>query len=436
MTKRLGGLLAIAGLAALGCSSAAREAAPLELRFESGGITEILVIERKEGPPAQEAGGEVGRANPGPQGGLPGGELRARLDGREESLPLKRTDVKAQIALYVSAVTVTQQYHNPCAGTIEAVYSFPLPQDAAVREFVMTIGERRIRGIIREREEALKIYRAALRQGRTATLLTQDRPRVFTQRVANIEPGRRIDVAITYFHALRYAGGAYEFVFPLARPEGEVALDLRIDAGSPIESVSSPSHAILVERPAPGRARVTLDPQGRLPDRDFVLRYGTAGRGGLAAHRDETGGYFTLLLEPPADLPAASPALTDLRIDWGRMEVSDLHPDPLPDLFAGRPMIVLGRFRGRGTATIRVQGKAAGRPHETEIQVNLDEPALRHPALACLWARARIAWLHNQAAGSSDPDRFAEAIRQTALRYGLLSDFTAFITVDSLSERK
>src|SRR5690606_27027528 len=79
----------------------------------------------------------------------------------------------------------------------------------------MTIGDRRIRGIIREREEAERIYHDARAQGYTASLLTQERPNVFTQKVANIEPGKQIDVNIKYFHTLAYADGWYEWVFPM-----------------------------------------------------------------------------------------------------------------------------------------------------------------------------------------------------------------------------
>ena len=110
---------------------------------------------------------------------------------------------------------MTQQFRNPYESKIEAVYVFPLPQNAAINGFVMTVGERQIRGIIRERQEAERIYKAAKQQGYVASLLTQERPNVFTQKVANIEPGKRIDVEITYFHTLSYLDGWYEYTFPM-----------------------------------------------------------------------------------------------------------------------------------------------------------------------------------------------------------------------------
>src|SRR5205809_7658763 len=79
----------------------------------------------------------------------------------------------------------------------------------------MTIGDRKIRGIIREKAEAERIYQQARQQGYVASLMTQDRPNIFTQSVANIEPGKQIDVNIRYFNTLQYVDGWYEFVFPM-----------------------------------------------------------------------------------------------------------------------------------------------------------------------------------------------------------------------------
>ena len=91
---------------------------------------------------------------------------------------------------------------------------FPCRKKAAVTEFLMVIGERTIRGILREKAEAEAIYRAARAQGYQASLLVQHRPNIFEQKVANIEPGKAIDVDITYFHTLAYKDGWYSFVFP------------------------------------------------------------------------------------------------------------------------------------------------------------------------------------------------------------------------------
>jgi Ca-activated chloride channel homolog len=273
------------------------------------------------------------------------GALMAMVEQKPVPMPLKHTDVRASVSGYIGAVEVTQQFLNPYSGKIEAVYVFPLPHNAAIHEFVMTIGERHIRGIIRERQEAEQIYQDAKRQGYVASLLTEERPNVFTQSVANIEPGKQIDVHIKYFHTLEYMDGWYEFVFPMVvgprfNPPGvtngigavargqsgvsgqstevhylrpnertghDISLTVEVNAGVRIEEFECRSHAVTSEAPSPERLTVALNPADSLPNKDFVLRYRVAGqriKSSLLTHRDERGGYFTLMLYPPEELSA------------------------------------------------------------------------------------------------------------------------------------
>ena len=268
------------------------------------------------------------------------GELPAP---REIPLPLKHTDVDARISGYVGTVDVTQQFENPYDQKIEAVYLFPLPEKAAVSEFVMTIGDRRIRGILREKAQAEQIYREARAQGYQASLLTQHRPNVFEQRVANIEPGKQIDVNIRYYETLAYADGWYSFVFPtvvgprynppgsqdplLALPQTsfaptpaaavryltpgttsahDISIAVEVDAGVAIEEIDS-SHAIDTDTLRDGVVRVALRDGATQPNRDFRLNFRVAGetiKSNLLTYvDDESGdGYFTLMLYPPAGL--------------------------------------------------------------------------------------------------------------------------------------
>lgn len=260
---------------------------------------------------------------------------------KEIPLPLEHTEVSATIHGYISTVDVRQEFENPFNEKIEAVYLFPLPQKAAVSEFLMIIGERRIRGILREKEEAQAIYNAARAQGYRASLLVQHRPNVFEQKVANIEPGKAIDVNITYFHTLAYNDGWYSFVFPTVvgprynppahpdpivpvprgtHPQGgettiqylrpdersahDLGIEVAIDAGVKIEELRS-SHEIAADRNTPDSATVALADRAMIPNRDFVLEFRVAGdtiKSNLLTYAEpETGqGYFTLMLYPPA----------------------------------------------------------------------------------------------------------------------------------------
>ncbi|MGI9056648.1 MAG: VIT domain-containing protein [Pyrinomonadaceae bacterium] len=111
--------------------------------------------------------------------------------------PLKNTRVSADISGFISRVRVVQEFENSFSSPIEAVYTFPLSQTAAVDDMTMRIGERTIRGKILKRKEARKVYEAAKDEGKTASLLDQERPNIFTQSVANILPGEKIFIEIS-----------------------------------------------------------------------------------------------------------------------------------------------------------------------------------------------------------------------------------------------
>ncbi|MFQ5608919.1 MAG: VIT and VWA domain-containing protein [Woeseiaceae bacterium] len=266
-------------------------------------------------------------------------------DPQKIPLPLKHTAVNAQIDGYISAVNVKQTFENPYATRIEAVYLFPLPEKSAINEFVMTIGDRRIRGILREKEEAREIYEQARSQGYRASLLVQHRPNVFEQKVANIEPGKSIDIDIKYFHTLTYNDGWYSFVFPTvvgprfnppgtenpihAQPRGtqpagngatvtylrpeersghDLSIAVTVNAGVPIEELRS-THAIDSSRPQREKAVVSLTNKTTVPNRDFILDFKVAGdriRSNLLTHVEPSSGqgYFTMMLYPPAGLEA------------------------------------------------------------------------------------------------------------------------------------
>ncbi len=271
------------------------------------------------------------------------GALVVDRGGQFVPVPLEHTRAHANIFNGIASVDVLQRYANPYSIKIEAVYVFPLPQHSAVTGFVMTVGERKIRAVVRERREAEEIYASARAQGYNAALLTQERPNVFTQRVANIEPGTAIDIDITYFHTLPVRDGAYEFVFPMTvgpryNPAGttdpitatthdlppapdaatttylrpgersghDVALTLDIHTPGSTTSPYSPTHEIVVQQSSadPSTTRIELAGGPTIANRDFVLRFRNeldALVPALATHIEDGQGYFALTLSPPAD---------------------------------------------------------------------------------------------------------------------------------------
>jgi Ca-activated chloride channel family protein len=289
----------------------------------------------------------------------PGKLTIVNKEGKPAGLcPLKHTDVKADIAGYVARVTVTQEFTNPLEEPIEAIYTFPLPGDAAVDDMTMRLGDRVIKGQIMRREEAREVYEAAKASGQAAALLDQERPNIFTQSVANIMPGETVRMTISYVNLLKYEEGIYEFNFPMvvgpryvpgggysepekrgepgletAQPQEntgtqaivkdagkitppitppdtraghDISVQVTLDAGLPIQDVRSVLHAVDVRRQGRNRSIITLRNKAEIPNKDFILRYRVAGsevQSGILTHAQDGSGYFTLILQPPAAPP-------------------------------------------------------------------------------------------------------------------------------------
>ena len=92
---------------------------------------------------------------------------------------------------FIASVEVSQRFRNPTDERIEAVYLFPLPENAAVDQMVMQVGERQIVGEVHPRAQARAIYEQAKTHGQRAALLEQERPNLFTQSVATDDEQRR-----------------------------------------------------------------------------------------------------------------------------------------------------------------------------------------------------------------------------------------------------
>lgn len=270
-------------------------------------------------------------------------------------VPLRHTTVKTEISGFVARTEVTQEFENVLGDPVEAIYVFPLPENGAVDGMTMTVGEREIQAVIKERAEARKIYEAARNAGHTAALLDQERPNIFTQSVANIPPNSNVEVKLYVLQLLKYEAGTYEFHFPTvvgpryipgtpnasqsdrgtmenttqvpdaskisppvagvhtgdAHAGHDISFEVNLKAGVAISDVQSTSHKIFADRTGADSFHITLADETVLPNKDFILKYKVAGVGiddAVLQHSDASGGYFTLILQPP-DLVADEAAV-------------------------------------------------------------------------------------------------------------------------------
>ena len=247
-----------------------------------------------------------------------------------ESLPLESTRADVHIAGVISDVKVTQTYRNDGDRTISARYVFPASTRAAVYGMKMTIGDRVIVASIKEKDQAKAEYDAAKQAGKTASLLEESRPNVFTMNVANILPKDRIAVELEYTELLVPTDGVYEMVYPTVvgpryvseaatntaftaapythageAPRSAFGIHVTLDAGMPIQAVDSPSHKITSQLAADRQSTsIDLDPtETGAGNRDFVLHYALAGKdlaSGLMLFQGKTESYFLAMVQPPA----------------------------------------------------------------------------------------------------------------------------------------
>jgi Ca-activated chloride channel family protein len=561
-----------------------------------------------------------------------------------DRLPLKDTRVSLAITGVIADVTVRQVYQNHGSRPLHARYVFPASTRAAVYGLTMTIGDVRTVARIRERRQAAVEFEAAKRDGKSASLLEQSRPNVFSMKLANIMPGDTIEVELRYTELLVPSDGIYEFVYPTVvgpryseqgegqapaadafvkspytrqgeAPLSEFHLEGVISTGVPIQELVSPSHQLVVRASAAGRADIALHESERLGgNRDVIVRYRLAGRqiaSGLLLYEGADENFFLLMAQPPqavvpsqlppreyifvvdvsgsmhgfpldtaralmrdlagvlrptdtfnvmvfADgfesfssvsvpatapnlnralrfigrksggggtrllnalqaavaLPRAdatarsvvlitdgyidaeadvfdyvrahldevnvfafgigtsvnrlliegvaraglgepfvvtgpdeapgaaarlrryidSPVLTGINVSFNGFDAYDVEPRRVPDLFASRPIVVFGKWRGAAAGSIAISGHTGDGLYQTSIPVSPSHLGDGHTALRHLWARTRIAELSDFGPRDPDDERVA-AITSLGLTYGLLTRYTSFIAVQEIVRR-
>ena len=561
-----------------------------------------------------------------------------------DRLPLKDTRVNVAISGVIADVTVRQIYENRGTRPIHARYIFPASTRAAVYGMTMTVGDVRIVARIREREQASREFESAKREGKSASLLEESRPNVFTMKVANVLPGDTISVELKYTELLVPTDGVYEFVYPTVvgprysekresqvspgeefvrapythegeLPRSEFHLSGVVSTGVPLQELASSSHQLMVRSTGPGRAELVLADSERLSgNRDFILRYRLAGEeiaSGLLLYRGTDENFFLLVAEPPrvvaadevppreyifvldvsgsmhgfpldtakglmsdlanglrpsdafnivvfadgsntfspVSVPATranltraiqfigqrnggggtrllaaleravalprqsnvsrsivlvtdgyieaesdvfdyvrahvdevnifafgigssvnrfliegvaraglgepfivtkpdeatdaatrfrryidTPVLTGIEVTFRGFDVYDVEPAKVPDLFASRPIVVFGKWRGDAAGSIGISGSTGRGPYEASIPVFAASEGRSHAALRHLWARTRIAELSDFGPGVPSEARVAE-ITSLGLTYGLLTRYTSFVAVQEMVRR-
>jgi Ca-activated chloride channel family protein len=180
-----------------------------------------------------------------------------------------------------------------------------------------------------------------------------------------------------------------------------------------------------------GDSRIFSFGVGEAPNRYLMDRMALLGRGAVA--------YLSLNdnaveVMDRFEKRISHPAMTDVSIDWGSMHVTDVYPQILPDLIVGRPITVTGRYTGE-PGLVKIGGRSGSTVVTSEVRADSKDAQKEHKGIAAVWARLKIADL--MARSSRAPEQMTQLkheILQTALDYSLMSPFTAFVAVDSMTK--
>jgi len=261
--------------------------------------------------------------------GLLGALSGARADGlmvlrptpefpHPEPLAVQYHDVAIDIADQVAKVEIDQVFRNLNGRRVEGDYIFPIPDGAAVSDFVLYVDGRPLHAEAMDARQALRIYQELVRELRDPALLEYAGREMFRARIHPFEPHGERRVVLNYEQVIEREGGLYRFVYPLStekfssRPLERAVVTIELAADRPIRNAYCPSHAVDIEYLGKQRLRMTWEENGTRPDRDLVFYYSLA-EGPLdmrvVPHRPTRSedGYFMLLASPGMDdeLPVA-----------------------------------------------------------------------------------------------------------------------------------
>jgi Ca-activated chloride channel homolog len=265
-------------------------------------------------------------------------------DGETDTLPLQSTSSEVNISGIIADVVVTQTYKNTGKVPIEAKYIFPASTRAAVYGMKMFIGERVVEAKIKEKEQAKIIYNQAKKEGKSVSLLEQQRPNVFQMNVANIMPEDIIKVELKYTELLIPIKSNYEFIYPTVvgprysnkpaknasdndlsnndawisnpylkmdnSPTYKFDMKLNLSTAMPIKEIVSDSHKVDVNFLSESQASISLNNSEQFAgNKDFILKYRLAGDeidSGILLYEGEKENFFLLSVQSPKKVETLS----------------------------------------------------------------------------------------------------------------------------------
>lgn len=230
---------------------------------------------------------------------------------RNWGISIKSHLVEVEIKDQVATTKVTEVFHNPTPQQLEATFFFPLPEEAAIKQFAMTMNGKMVEGEVLEASKAREIYEGIVRAKRDPGLLEYVGRKLFRCRIFPVTPNGDTSVVMTYTELLNGENGLVRYFYPMNTTKftdlntEQVTVSVKVDNQIPLRSVYSPTHEVDVTRGGDRKATAGFEAKNVMPNSDFLLYYtvNTQDIGVSLVTSKEAGddGYFMLLITPKTE---------------------------------------------------------------------------------------------------------------------------------------
>ncbi len=126
----------------------------------------------------------------------------------------------------------------------------------------------------------------------------------------------------------------------------------------------------------------------------------------------------------------SKPVLTDLKLDFGKIDAYDIYPSRLPDLFKGSQLIITGRYKGSGATAVKLTGKVAGKSKSFTFEGKFPKLQERHDFIANLWANRKVGFLLEQIKLHGETKELKDEVVYLGKRYGIMTPYTAYLVTE------
>jgi len=126
----------------------------------------------------------------------------------------------------------------------------------------------------------------------------------------------------------------------------------------------------------------------------------------------------------------STPVLSNVALDFGDVLVSDYYPNPLPDLFAGAQLVMVGRYRVPGTTAVKLSGLVNDQPQTFAYPAQTFTSAGGNNFIPQLWATRKIGYLLNQIRLHGENQEVIDQVVALSVRYGIVTPYTSYLVTE------